>query len=566
MKKVNWIIFSLILILALFLRTFKLDTIPPALFGDEVDVGYQAYSLLKTGEDLTGRLLPFYLKSLSEYRTPLYIYSAVPFVGIFGLSEYGVRLPAVFWGMISIVGIFLLAKRFFGQKTAFIAMFLMSISPWNLQYSRASFEVTMLVSFIIFGVYFFIIGLEKNRFLVPAVVLLISSIYIYSTAVAFIPMLGILLLFIYWREIKKIKVKNLSLLSVVGIIILLPLIFSLVTGEAKERFNGISIFQDSVLIDKINLSRKGQEFSDPEGVTQKTNIKFETLFYNKPMIFAQVFITNYFRSLAPSFLFSEGDINFRQSIHEMGEMYYFEAILLLIGLFILVKGDKKKSALVFGWLLLAPIPSSLTNGGGSHATRLILMLPALVLLTALGGDWIIENRKILSVKVVGAIVIILFLFNFTFYLHRYYIHYAPESWRWWHVGFKEAMRFMKNQEDKYSLVGFNNTYEPSLIRYLFWNQIDPVDFHRNYANVAQTGEIFPGITGFKLDNKHFFGTTTKEFSLQEALPANTLYLVSARDEVQGDWNWSKTPPGGIEVLKTIYNPLGEPIFYVIAKK
>lgn len=563
MQKINLIIFSLILILAIFLRVYRLDNVPPALFGDEIDVGYQAYSLWETGRDLTGRFMPFYIKSLSEFRTPLYIYSAVPFVGIFGLNEWGVRLPAAFWGIISIIGIFLVARKLFNTRVALIAMFLVSISPWHLQYSRSSFEVTMLLSFIIFGVYFFLLSLTKNRYLFLSVVLLVSSIYIYSTAVAFVPLLSLLLLFIYWKQIWKIKLTNIIFVAITGAIILIPVVMSLYTGEAKERFSLISIFQDSVLIDKINLSRKGEEFYNTDGQVQKANPLVESLFVNKPLVFAQVFITNYFKSLSPSFLFSEGDINFRQSIHEMGEEYYFEAILLIIGLFALVKFNSKTATLIFGWLILAPIPASLTQNGGFHATRLFIMLPPIVFLSALGGNWIIENFKNIYAKGIAAIIIILFIFNFTFYLHRYYLHYGPESWRWWHVGFKEAMLFMKSEESNYNLIGFNNTYEPSMIRFLFWNKVDPKNFQDNYLQTLEKTEIFPGYEGFKYTDKYFFGSAQK--ALTETLPARTLYMVAARDEVPGDWDWSKSPPQGIRVLKTIRNPLNEPIFYIIAK-
>ncbi len=563
MKKTNLAIFLLILSLAISLRLFKLDSVPPALFGDEVDVGYQAYSLWETGRDLTGRFMPFYIRSLSEFRTPLYIYSAVPFVGIFGLNEWGVRLPAVFWGIVSIIGIFLLTRKLFDTRIALIAMFLISISPWHLQYSRASFEVTMLLSFIVLGIYCFLQGLNKTRYLFLSAILLVSSIYIYSTAVAFLPLLCLLFLIIYWRQIFKIKKLILASLAITAAIILIPVVTSLYTGEAKERFTLISIFQDSVLIDKINLSRKGQEFYSPEGQIQKANPQFEAIFYNKPLIFAQVFITNYFKSLSPSFLFSQGDINFRHSIHEMGQEYYFEAILLLLGMFALIKLDAKKSALIFGWLIIAPIPASLTNDGGFHATRLFILLPPVIILSAIGGDWIIENFKSIYVRLLAAFVIVLFVFNVTFYLHRYYIHYAPESWRWWHVGFKETMLYMKSQENNYKIVGFNNTYEPSLIRFLFWNKINPADFQASYQETMQKHEIFPGFEGFKFGEKYFFGSASKP--LVDSLPANTLYMVSARDEVAGDWDWSKTPPSGISVLKTIRNPLNEPIFYVIVK-
>lgn len=563
MRRNSLIIFLLILCLAAGLRTYKLDSIPPGLFGDEVDVGYQAYSLLTTGKDLTGRVLPFYLRSLSEFRTPLYIYSAVPFVGIFGLNEWGVRLPAVFWGLTSIIGMFLLVRKLFNENAAFIVMILASLSPWHIQYSRASFEVTMLLTFIIFGVYFFLKGLQNNQFYPLSVGLFASSIYIYSTAVVFSPFLFLMLLIIFWNDVKKIKVKMLSLVILTGAFLMIPLGLSIITGEAKERFSAISIFQDSVLLDKINLARKGQEFFTPDGQSQKTSPQVESYFYNRPMIFLQVFITNYFRSLSPTFLFTEGDINFRQSIHEMGEMYYFEAILLVLGMFALSKLEWQKASLVFGWLLIAPIPASLTFQGGFHATRLIIMLPPLLILSGLGGEWILKRRKEISGKILFTLVSILIAFNLVFYFYRYYVHYAPESWRWWHVGYKEAMKFIKTEEQNFDLVGFNNTYEPSLIRFLFWSGVNPKDFQENYNQTLQTREIFPGYNGFKFTDKYFFGSSGKP--IQEVLPPKTMYLVSSRDEVPGDWDWSKTPPGEIKVLKTIRNPLNEPIFYVVAK-
>lgn len=563
-KTLVGLLFTLIIILAVFLRVYKLETIPPGLFGDEIDVGYQAYSLLETGRDLTGRFLPFYLKSLTEFRTPLYIYSAVPFVAIFGLNEWGVRMPAVFWGISSIVGIFFLGRKFFNSRTGLIAMFLMSLSPWHLQYSRASFEVTMLLDFLIWGAYCFILGLEKNRYLFLSIIFLTSSIYIYSTAVVFAPLLGLILVLINWQKTWRISKKNLVLLLITALVFLIPLGMSMITGEAKERFSSISIFQDKVLIDKLNLARKGEEFFTPEGEIQKTDVQTELLFHNKITVFTQVFLTNYFRALNPSFLFAEGDINFRHAIHEMGEMHYFELILLVLGVFCLLKVDKKKSLLIAGWLLIAPIPASLTYDGGFHGTRLFLMLPPLTLITALGGNWIIENWKKLSTKILATIVIFIFMLNMIFYFHRYYLHYAPESWRWWHIGYKEAMQYIKTQENNYALVGFNNTYEPALIRFLFWSQMDPALFQKKYPQTLEVGEPIPGFKGFKLGDKYFFGTTAGK-SINETLPEDMIYMVSARDEVPGDWNWAKTPPAGIKVLKTVYNPLGEPIFYVITK-
>ena len=55
----NWILISII-VLASILRLYKLDKVPVSLFGDELDVGYHAYSILKTGRDYSGNFLPLH--------------------------------------------------------------------------------------------------------------------------------------------------------------------------------------------------------------------------------------------------------------------------------------------------------------------------------------------------------------------------------------------------------------------------------------------------------------------------------------------------------------------------
>src|SRR3989339_1854448 len=149
-----------ILLIASFFRLYQLSSVPASLFGDEVDVGYQAYSILKTGKDYSGNFMPLHFHSLAEWRTPLYLYSAVPTVAIFGISPLGVRLPAVIFGVLSILGFYLLIREIVNgqwsmakknnliinsQPLALIASFLLAVNPWHIQYSRAGFEVTMLL-------------------------------------------------------------------------------------------------------------------------------------------------------------------------------------------------------------------------------------------------------------------------------------------------------------------------------------------------------------------------------------------------------------------------------------
>ena len=69
-----------IVFLAVLLRFFKLGSIPPHLTPDEAALGYNAYSILKTGKDEFGKTFPLVFKSFGDYKPGLYVYASVPFL------------------------------------------------------------------------------------------------------------------------------------------------------------------------------------------------------------------------------------------------------------------------------------------------------------------------------------------------------------------------------------------------------------------------------------------------------------------------------------------------------
>lgn len=568
----------IVAVLALFLRVNSLDKVPPALFGDEIDVGYQAYSISKTGKDIYGRTMPFYIKSLAEYRAPLFIYSAVPFVSTFGLNEWGVRLPAAFWGMVGVIGLFLLTRHLFNGKAAFLSALLLSISPWHLQYSRAGFEATMLLALIIFATYFFLLGMEKRSFLILSFLLFGLTLYVYSTAVLFTPLWVLALLIIFRHKILTLarSAKNRMFLGMAAVTLLIavfPAAWSVYTGEARERFSVVSIFQDQNILDKINHIRRGQEYLTLEGEKERIDPQKETLFHNKLTAFSQVFSLNYLRAFSPEFLFTRGDPTFRHSIQEMGQLYYFELILIFIGIGVIARVNAWQRIFVLSWLILAPIPASLTSDGGYHATRLFLMLPPLAILGALGAAMIVSRLKERKFKFLGAVIFILVIFNVGFYLHRYYVHYPIESWRWWHVGFKEVLTYVDKNQDKYQRIVINNSYEPSLERFLFYTKYDPARFHREFTLDQVRDNILPGIDGFILDDKIYFGRigekAKEDGGLNKVMQPGMLYIASMDEG--GDLR--RFAAHSYTILKTVTSPVvdpgtpdGQPIFFVLEGK
>jgi 4-amino-4-deoxy-L-arabinose transferase-like glycosyltransferase len=524
-----------VLVIALVLRVYQLDKVPPSLFGDEIDVGYQAYSLLKTGKDIKGNSWPILIESLSEHRAPLFIYSDIPFIAIFGLNEWGVRLASVFWGVLGILGLYLLTRKLFNEKLGLLAAGFLTISPWHIHYSRAGFEVTMLLMFLVFGAYFFLKGLEKKQFLIISAVLFGLTPYIYQTAVVFMPSL-IGLLVILNRQIlrKNLKINFLVVLTLV--FIMTPFIVQTFAGEAGNRFGLISIFGNKGTEEKVTILQQRENL--PLGL--------ERVFHNKPIVMMQNFSINYLRTFSPEFLFLQGDPNARHSIHEMGEMYFFEVILLLTGLFLILKSKTPEKKLILGWLLLSPIPASLTYDGGFHATRNFILLPPLMILLSLGLKEILDKKY----KFLGMLILTLFIFNFIFFLHRYFVDYPLESSRAWQFGFKESMQYVATNSKDYQRILINNTYEPSLIRFLFWTKYDPDKFHNEFRG--------DNPKGFSLENKFYFGSVNGPF--EEILNSQILYIASARDEIT---NPETLNDKRVKLLETIYSPSKEVIFYIV---
>src|SRR3990167_416318 len=102
-----YIALAAIVLLFLGTRLAKISEIPPSLYWDEASIGYNAYSVLQTGKDEWGETLPLHFRAFGEFKLPVYIYSVVIAEMFFGMSALAVRLPAVIYGLFSVLGMYL---------------------------------------------------------------------------------------------------------------------------------------------------------------------------------------------------------------------------------------------------------------------------------------------------------------------------------------------------------------------------------------------------------------------------------------------------------------------------
>ena len=463
-----------IIFLAIILRVVLLNEIPNGFYSDEASIGYNAYSILKTGKDEHGMLLPLYFKAFGEYKNPVYIYSAIPFIKIFGLNEFAVRWTSALFGTLTVIFTYFLAKELFHKRVGLWAALFLAISPWHLQFSRVAFEAISLPCLFTIGCYFLLKGMGKGKYLFYSSILLAVTFYTYAPAKVFVPLFLTGFFALNYRSLIKFK-RELFLSLALAFLILVPLLIFTVHGQGQSRFNIVSIFtkhslnltRDNILNDKYWSTSLFKSLSDH---------KFFLIMYS--------FLRNYFLHISQNFFFFKGDSNTRHCIGGMGQLYQFEGILLVIGIIFLVLRKRKKHLILLWWILIFPVPSSFTYESVPHAVRSICGLPVFQIIAALGLVSSFNYIKYVrinksgyktGIKYLTTSVSILFLafavYNIRYYFVRYYKEYPKKSFGAWSYGRKEIIQTAENLKDidTYSFMGMGRQD----IFVLFYTKYDP---------------------------------------------------------------------------------------------
>lgn len=440
--KQNKIILALVLIAAFFLRAYKLDSYP-ALNPDEAALGYNAYSLIKTGRDEHGAIFPLHFKSFGDYKPGGYVYFAIPFIYLLDLSTLSVRIPNLILSLLSIYFIYkIFAELTQNEGLSLVTSFLLAISPWHIHFSRGAWESSSALGLTIIGTYLYI----KNRYILSAL-LFSLSMYTYHSSRIFTPLL-ILALIIIQRKVSKIFIFLLILTA-------LPAFVSFLTTGGSTRFGGVGIVADQGPVWRAN-----------ELINNHANTKLITrIVHNKRILYGLSWIEKYTSHFDLNYLFINGDAVPRSKIPDLGQSYLFLAPFFLYGVFLLQKSkDRRLKILIFSWLLLSPIASSLTFQAPSALRSFGMVIP-LEFLNAYGLYHFIKKIHRSNVRMLtSAILTTTFIFSVCFYLNSYYNRYSvelPTSWPW------QAEESI--EQKKYTQIDADQPY----IMYLFYTKYDP---------------------------------------------------------------------------------------------
>lgn len=200
----NNYLFWLILLLACFLRLYKLATIPYGINQDEAFTGYEALSLLTNGTDSWEYPFPVYFISWGSGTSVLYAYLTIPLFALFGPSLIWLRLPQALFGILSCYIFYRLLRLFCTKKQSLIGFFLASVVPWHIMLSRWGLDANLVSFFILTGFYFYARSFKKINYLYLSAVFYGVGMYAYATSWIYIVItFGINLLYLFFIRPNK---------------------------------------------------------------------------------------------------------------------------------------------------------------------------------------------------------------------------------------------------------------------------------------------------------------------------------------------------------------------------
>lgn len=466
---IYFILFAIFLI-ALLLRVYKLGELPVGFHIDEANLGYNGYSLLKTGKDDSGHRFPLYINTFNDNNPTGYHYMTILPIAVFGLTEFAVRFPAALFGSFSILVFFaLLYSLFLDKKIALVGTFLLAISPWHIGMSRGSAETLVALFFVMLGFTGIIYGFRKkiNLPIVLGGLFLIVSFFIYPTPRVFVPLLFFGILALFLKSLLKHE-KRLALYvtgTFIGVCLVSFLLVFIVKG-GTGRFSQVSIFNypetKLVLIEQI-----GEEMR----ITK--NLIITRFFHNKIINYAQTFTKNYFEYFTGEFLFVSGGYPHLVRIPAMGALYIIELPFILFGVVGLFLKRDLFAKIPFLWIIFAPVVAALTVDDIPNLRRVLVLMPMFELLTAYGIFYMLTLLPLWSKRIFLGIISILLFYNVLYFLNQYFIQAQVHRTWYRNNGFSKMMSEVRKNYDSYDLVAMSKYQGGIYPLILFYMKYDP---------------------------------------------------------------------------------------------
>ncbi len=482
-------LFLIILLFATMFRSYRLATVPPSASLDEVSIGYNAYSILQTGQDEYGYSYPLLLRAYDDWRPGLYVYLVVPFVSLLGLTVTSVRLPSVLLSILTVPLVYLLVKELFNTKKitlgkrellsddiAFVTFALFAVSPWHIYISRLGHEVNLGFFTVLLGIYLFLKGIHSDKwyFLFFSFLSFAISLYAYQSQKIVTPILLLTLCTLFIKELWKQK--SIVILSgIICIVLLIPLFVVSSKPDALIRFRATNAF-----------SRDSSVFQEEQKKYVAAKLRGDrlgSLEHSEKIVFPKIFLQNYLSHFNPQWLFLNIHED-RHKIPQVGLLYAWEVLSILIGIIVLIRVNMsgRIKAFLFIWFLTSPFPAAITTDA-PHAMRTFTFLPTWQIVSGVGCVFLLSMIKDQKKELAKGAFLILMITSVTFMSFEYFTVFPKTQSGSFQYALAQSMQDIRSVKKDAPIVVSNkdNLYQ-SYMFYLFYTRYDP----KAYLNLGGT--------------------------------------------------------------------------------
>ena len=390
---------AVLLLVALLVRVVDLENIPVNLGGDEAAWGLEALGTLDGAME-------------NPFATRWFGLPSLPFLflglsmKVFGTTVAGLRMLSVFTGTAAVLTVFLLARELWGKRVAFFAAALLAFGHYHLHFSRLAFNCITDSLFATLTLFLVVRGARSRRIMYFALSGVVMGLAVYEyygarlinvIAVIYLAWQGLAdrrLRWTYWR----LLIVSLGVTLVVAAPIVLyylktPALFS-------EGWGRVSILS-------FDWFAKEQEYYGVGAVV---------------LLWRQFWksISAFHYTLDPTF-------HYRSSIPLLD---FVSGVLFLFGLVrTVVRWRRRGSGLILVWFWAAVIIGWVLTENPPSSHRMLVVAPALAILTGLGLNWLVElgQRLIRPSRFLGwdEIAIVTLVLIAILNLHYYFVVYTP---------------------------------------------------------------------------------------------------------------------------------------------
>lgn len=463
------ILLGLIVFLGGLFRLWRLGQFPVSLSMDETSVSYDSYSILTTGKDMYGNFLPLAFKSVGDFKSPVLTYLMLPAIRYFGLTEFGTRITVALISTLTLIFACLLVWQMTGNKlVSLLTTFSLAISPWHIQYSRATFDYIVADTLLIIAVWSFLKSIKnQSKHLWLSAVFFSLSAYSYHAERLMVPLLVVGLSIIFKKKLLEFK-KSLVIAIAFGLLVSLPLISILLRPEGQTRAASVFISQDVQINDEVKSGGSGK-------------------FLNT----ANFWVKRYLNYWDLRFIFLDGSRFTQPGSPDVGLFHLYEVVPFIFGIWVLFISPKspinqKSRHVIILWLILGPLAASLTNNE-QHAGRALSTIPTPQLIVGLGYYFLLRFVRRFSTQaklLIGIFFSSVVLISLVYFLDIYTVQFPAEFSEYWGYGQKEAIQYALQNQESYQEIIIDPSYGTSgqttidapYLYALYFSRYDPGTF------------------------------------------------------------------------------------------